>query len=66
VDLHSGFHGDGIMYTTIKVKDEAAEKLYTEITESNSWRELPLSENIQLIMYSGSKNNTMYYYKLAD
>lgn len=66
VDTHSGFHGDGTMYATIKVKDKVADKLYAEITESNSWRKLPLSENIQLIMYGGIIKNTIYNYMLAD
>ena len=38
----------------------------TEIKESVSWHKLPLSENLNLIMYGGSLNETYYGYELAN
>lgn len=65
-DTHSGFHGDGTTYTRIKFEGEVAENICTEIKENNNWNELPFYENLQLIMYGGTKNNVEYNYKLAD
>lgn len=65
-DTHSGFHGDGTTYTRIKFRNEVAENICTEIKDNNNWNKLPLSENLQLIMYGGTKNNIEFNYNLAD
>ncbi len=60
-DTHSGFHGDGSYHLILDCsenKDKATEIL-------REWIELPLSENLNLIMYGGKKDGTIYGYNLA-
>ncbi len=64
-DAHSGFNGDGTTFTMIKFKEKDIEKVRTNIKENDNWNELPLTENLQLIMYGGTKNNVEYMYHLA-
>ena len=50
-DTHGGFHGDGSYYLILDCSEEteqAAELI-------NDWVPLPLAENLQLIMYGGTK-----------
>lgn len=61
VDTHSGFHGDGSYYLILdcsKNKEKATEIL-------SEWIELPISENLELIMYGGEKDGISYGYNLA-
>lgn len=60
-DTHSGFHGDG-SYHLILDCSENKEKA-TEIL--SKWIELPLLENLALIMYGGEKDGISYGYNLA-
>lgn len=58
---HSGFLGDGEYYVKAECLDE--EKNLTK--QVSSWNKLPLSENLQLIMYGGHKDGIEYGYELA-
>lgn len=61
-DTHGGFHGDGSYYLILDCseKREQATKLI------KTWTPLPLSENLQLIMYGGEKDGVSYGYNLAE
>ena len=61
-DTHGGFHGDGSYYLILDCleKTEHAEELIKE------WKPLPLTENLQLIMYGGEKDGVNYAYNLAE
>ncbi|WP_206214163.1 hypothetical protein [Adlercreutzia sp. ZJ304] len=61
-DTRGGFHGDGSYYLILdcsKNKNKALENL-------SGWTELPLSENLNLIMYGGEKDEMTYDYNLAE
>lgn len=61
-NTHGGFHGDGTYYLILDCsgnKEKALENL-------KSWSELPLPENLQLIMHGGEKNGIVYGYDLAE
>ena len=61
-DSHGGFHGDG---TYSAIYDCSKNKEYVlEIVEK--WNKLPLTENLELILYGGEKDGTTYAYYLAD
>ena len=60
-DNHGGFHGDGDYFVRAQCQDD-----FEEIVKNNSlWKKLPLTENLELIMYGGKKDNTEYGYELA-
>ena len=63
-DTHGGFHGDGSYYLILDCsenKEKAA-----EILDGGDWKELPLSENLQLIMYGGERDGITYGFNLAE
>ena len=47
-DDHSGFHGDGTMYAVLEFPDDALE---TKIASPGGWHVLPLTENLQTLVY---------------
>lgn len=56
-DDHGGFLGDGVYRLILDCaenREQALEKLGT-------WRELPLSEDLELMMYGGMRDGTHYY-----
>ena len=60
-DTHGGFHGDGSYHLILDCspkKEEAMELI-------KDWTPLPLTENLQLIMYGGVKNGAGHGYHLA-
>lgn len=61
-DSHGGFLGDGAYYLILDCSEniEQAKELI------NDWKPLPLTENLQLIMYGGTKNSVHYAYNLAE
>lgn len=61
-DTHGGFHGDGSYHLILDCADNR-EKALGNI---NGWKELPLSENLGLIMYGGEKDGVHYSYNLAE
>lgn len=60
-DTHGGFHGDGEMLVILNCSN-ANEELLNQI---NSWNSLPLTENLELIMYGGEKDGVSYGYEFA-
>lgn len=62
LDTHGGFHGDGSYYLILDCSNNKEKAL--EIVED--WNKLPLSENLNLIMYGGNKDGVTYGYELAE
>lgn len=59
-DTHGGFHGDGSYYLILDCSDNAE----TALKMVESWNNLPLSENLDLIMFGGEKDGISYTYDL--
>lgn len=62
MDTHGGFHGDGTYYIVLDCSNSDKE-LQDNISK---WNKLPLSENLELIMYGGIKNGITYGYNLSS
>lgn len=62
LDTHGGFHGDGSYYLILDCSNNKEKAL--EIVED--WNKLPLSENLNLVMYGGEKDGVTYGYELAE
>ena len=60
-DTHGGFLGDGTYHIAVDCSKNK-EKILKTVSE---WSELPLSENLRLIMYGGERNGMTYGYNLA-
>ena len=60
-DTHGGFHGDGSYYLILDCSEKREQA--TELTKD--WTPLPLTENLQLIMYGGERNGVNYGNNLA-
>lgn len=61
-DTHGGFHGDG----DYLVKANCSGEQQKILNQLNDWNILPLSENLQLIMYGGERDGMTYSYNLAQ
>lgn len=61
-DSHGGFLGDGEL---VKILNCNNTDILNKIKEKN-WKSLPLSENLNLIMYGGEKDGRIYSYNLAE
>ena len=61
-DTHGGFLGDGTYYLILDCSEKREQA--TELIKD--WKPLPLTENLQLIMYGGEKNGVSYAYDLAE
>ena len=61
-DTHGGFLGDGTYYLILDCSERREQA--TELIKD--WEPLPLTENLQLIMYGGEKNGVNYAYNLAE
>lgn len=53
-DDHSGFQGDGTSYAVLSFDDEELEKL---ISAPGGWKSLPLTENLETLIY-GTRTET--------
>lgn len=60
-NTHGGFHGDGSYHLIL----DCSNNTETALKIVNNWNRLPLSENLNLIMYGGSKGGISYGYELA-
>ncbi len=61
-DDHGGIHGDGatmVEFDCAGISDKVTQ-------QAGDWNPLPLSENLQLIMYGGIKDGIDYGYNLAE
>ena len=65
-DTHGGFLGDGDTVAVIEFDESTGEEIQSEILNNKDWYNLPLSENLNLIMYGGEKNNINYGFNLAE
>ncbi len=61
-DTHSGFHGDGSYYLILDCSQNT-DKARNIV---KSWKSLPLSENLHLVMYGGEKDGINYGYNFAE
>jgi len=64
-DTHGGFHGDGKRIIVIKYSDDSGKSMLSNILDNSKWSEIPLDENLSLLMYGGSRDNVSYAYKFA-
>lgn len=60
-DKHQGFHGDGDFI----LKADCSKNNKKILKQVKKWKRMPLSENLQLIMYGGERDNKTYGYELA-
>ncbi len=61
-DTHGGFLGDGDYYLILDCSDNT-EKALENI---EGWKRLPMSENLELLMFGGEKNGEAYGYMLSE
>ncbi len=54
---HGGFHGDGTTYSTVKFSDDTA---LNSIKENENWKELPLSDNVNILLYGVTNEREDY------
>lgn len=52
-DTHGGFHGDGVSCTALQFSDDT---VLEEIKNSSNWKEFPLDETVQAIVYGISED----------
>lgn len=62
LDTHGGFHGDGSYYLILDCSENKKEAL--ELIKY--WKKLPLSENLELIMFGGEREGITYGYNLSE
>ena len=65
-DTHGGFHGDGETVAVVEFNNSIGEDIQSEMLNNEGWNKLPLSENLDLIMYGGKKEGMDYAYNLAE
>lgn len=54
-DDHSGFHGDGTRYAVLSFEDDELEQV---ISAPGGWHVLPLTENLQVLVYGTATETT--------
>lgn len=62
MDTHGGFHGDGSYYLIL----DCSNNVDAALSNVANWNQLPLSENLNLIMYGGEKDGMTYVYNLSE
>lgn len=65
-DTHGGFHGDGETLAKVIFNDSNSENILSQIVNSRDWNDLPMTENLNLIMYGGEKNGITYEYRFVE
>jgi len=63
IETHGGFLGDGDTFIEIQFQNEDFEK---RIRESEGWRELPLTENLKIIIYGISDEEKDWESRVAS
>lgn len=66
MDDHGGFHGDGQKFAKIEFDKINGLNILSQIEKDDRWNKLPLTENLNLIMYGGVKDNIEYTDKFAE
>lgn len=59
-DIHGGFHGDGYTFIEINFEDTAGESVVEDIVDSIDWNMIPLSDNLQTVVYGNEASNASY------
>jgi hypothetical protein len=65
-DTHGGFHGDGQTFAKFVLDASDAKNILKSLTNHPNWRKLPLSENLNLIIYGGEKDGVEYCHNFAE
>lgn len=55
-DTHGGFLGDGATFSKMKFSKANGEKLLSQIADYEEWKALPMTKNIDLLLYGGEKS----------
>lgn len=61
-DTHGGFLGDGelcVVFDCASIADSMAQ-------QTKNWRRFPLSENLQMVIYGGTKDGGVYMFDAAE
>jgi len=66
MDDHVGFHGDGQKFAKIEFDNIDGLNILSQIEKDYRWNRLPLTENLNLIMYGGVKDNVEYTDKFTE
>ncbi|MGN0182242.1 MAG: hypothetical protein ACI4DP_07535 [Candidatus Ornithomonoglobus sp.] len=61
-DTHGGFVGDGDYYLIL----DCSKKKEKALKAVSKWNKLPMTENLNLIMYGGERDGVTYGYELAE
>lgn len=61
-DSHNDFLGDGSYYLIL----DCSNNIDTALKNIDHWNQLPLSENLNLIMYGGNRDGIAYRYNLSE
>lgn len=61
-DTHGGFLGDGSYYLIL----DCSNNKETALEIVDIWNNIPLSENLDLIMFGGKKDGISYKYELSE
>lgn len=64
-DTHGGFHGEGEYAATIRFDTVHGAQLTEQLQNTDGWKPLPLEEELQLLMYGGSKGGGSYGWYFA-
>ena len=65
-DTHGGFHGEGGQTAAICFDTVHGEELAEQLQSTEGWKALPLEEELELLMYGGSRGGSSYGYYFAD
>lgn len=65
-DTHGGFHGEGHYVVKMEFDESSGVELLEQIKNKKEWKELPLEEALELLMYGGSKGGSSYGYYFAQ
>lgn len=61
-DTHSGFHGDGMYYLVL----DCSQNKEVAMEHLNEWNTLPLSRNLELMLYGGTTEEIVYMSEIAS
>jgi len=57
-DTHEGFHYDGCTYAAMEISDEQQSVLEKNIQAADGWKEIPLTDFLEDIIYGGEYNSS--------
>lgn len=62
----TGAFGDGEIISILKFDQDEAEQIESEIQNNTNWNPLPLSDVLEILMYSGTVEDTYYSYNYGE